>query len=69
MATRRQRQVAFVPEIPGIFRVRRKHFIQDLGHCPPVLLRVVPAGRVAGKYGDIVLDVPKSGITYFLPRR
>jgi hypothetical protein len=33
MPTWRQRQVAFVPEILGVFSVRSQHFIQDLGHC------------------------------------
>ncbi len=50
MAARRQRQVALVSEILGVLRVRSQHFIQDLGHSPPLLFRVVQAGRVAGKY-------------------
>src|SRR5204863_4209427 len=34
MAARRQRQIAFVPEILCVFGVCSQHFIQDLGHCP-----------------------------------
>jgi hypothetical protein len=49
MAARRQRQVAFIPEILRVFGVCSQHFIQDLGQAPRLLFKVPdPPGRSSG---------------------